>query len=252
VPVKIARRGSGGYATKVSDDPPEKRPRSRSLWRLVWRIVLILVLFPIILVPVYRFVPPVSTLMIVDTVVRAGDVHRTWVPFEKIAPVLVMSVVMSEDGKFCSHHGVDWDELSKVLDKEDDRPRGASTIAMQAAKNLFLWNSRSYFRKAIEMPIALYADFVWGKQREIEIYLNVVEWGPGTFGAEAAARRYFKRGADQLTAGQAALLAASLPNPWVRDPSRPSAALQGLARTIADRARASGAYIDCLYPRGSL
>ncbi len=246
--VKIARGRRGRYSTSVSDEPPKSRTKRRRFWRLVRRVVLILVLIPIILVPVYRVVPPVSTLMLFDYVVRAGDVSRTWVPFNKIAPALVASVIMSEDGKFCSHHGVDWDELSKVLDRSDDRPRGASTIAMQVSKNLFLWNSRSYLRKAVEMPIALYADFVWGKQREMEIYLNVVEWGPGVFGAEAAARRYFKRGADQLTAGQAALLAASLPNPWVRDPSRPSAALQALARTIAERARMSGAYIDCLYP----
>jgi monofunctional biosynthetic peptidoglycan transglycosylase len=233
----------------VSDDPPSPQPKRRRFWRIVRRIVFVVVLIPIVLVPVYRFVPPVSTLMAFEFVSRAGDVQRTWVPFAKIAPALVTSVVMSEDGKYCSHHGVDWDELSKVLDRSDDRPRGASTIAMQAAKNLFLWNSRSYLRKAVEMPIALYSDFVWGKQREIEIYLNVVEWGPGVFGAEAAARRYFKRGADQLTAGQAALLAAALPNPLVRDPSKPSGAMQSLARTIAERARMAGGYIDCLYPR---
>ena len=231
----------------VSDEPPSKK-RRRGLWQLAARVIVILVLIPVVLVPVYRFVPAVSTLMAFDFVVRGGDVRRTWVPFDKIAPTLVASVIMSEDGKFCSHHGVDWDELSKVLDRSDDRPRGASTIAMQAAKNLFLWNSRSYFRKAIEMPIALYGDFVWGKRREMEIYLNIVEWGPGIFGAEAAARRYFKRGADQLTAGQSALLAAALPNPWVRDPTRPTASHQALARTIAERARMSGAYIDCLYP----
>lgn len=250
--VKIACRRAARYARPVSDDPAEQTKPRRRFWRLAWRVVLVVVLIPVVLVPVYRFLPPVSTLMAFDFVVRGGDVERTWTPFDRIAPTLVASVVMSEDGKFCSHHGVDWDELSKVLDQSDDRPRGASTIAMQAAKNLFLWNSRSYFRKAIEMPIALYADFIWGKQREMEIYLNIVEWGPGVFGAEAAARRYFKRGADQLTAGQSALLAAALPNPWMRNPARPSAAHQALARTIAERARTSGAYIDCLYPRASL
>jgi monofunctional biosynthetic peptidoglycan transglycosylase len=119
---------------------------------------------------------------------------------------------------------------------------------MQAVKNLFLWPSRSYLRKAVEMPIALYADFLWGKQREMEIYLNVVEWGPGVFGAEAAARHYFKRTAKTLSAGQAAFLAAALPNPIARNPGHPNRQLQAIARTIAARARASGAYIDCLYP----
>jgi monofunctional glycosyltransferase len=247
--VKIARRVVGRYATAVSEEtPPSAGARRRRWLRIVWRIFLVLVLIPVVLVPTYRFVPPVSTLMLFDFVTRNGDIERSWVPFDRIAPSLVTSVVMSEDGKYCSHHGVDWDELSKVLDQSDDRPRGASTIAMQAAKNLFLWNSRSYFRKAVEMPIALYADAVWGKQREIEIYLNIVEWGPGIFGVEAAAQHYFKRAANKLTATQSSLLAAALPNPAVRDPSRPTSAHQALARTIAERARTAGAYIDCLYP----
>ena len=119
---------------------------------------------------------------------------------------------------------------------------------MQAAKNLFLWPSRSYLRKAVEMPIALYADLAVGQAAEMEIYLNVVEWGPGIFGAEAAARHYFNRPAKALTPSQSALLAATLPNPSARDPAQPTGALQSLARTIAGRARMSGAYIDCLYP----
>jgi monofunctional biosynthetic peptidoglycan transglycosylase len=227
---------------------PSKPSRRRRLWRLVRRILFILVLIPAVLVPVYRFVPPVSTLMIVEWVTRLGAIERDWVSFDDINPVLVASVVMAEDGKFCSHWGVDWEEISKVLDRSDDRPRGASTIAMQAAKNLFLWNSRSYLRKAVEMPIALYGDLVWGKRREMEIYLNVVEWGPGIFGAEAAAQHYFSRSAKTLTAGQAALLTATLPNPLLRDPSRPTGALQTLARNIAGKARIAGDYIDCLYP----
>jgi monofunctional biosynthetic peptidoglycan transglycosylase len=200
------------------------------------------------MVPVYRFVPPISTLMFVDWVVRGGRIERTWVPLDAISPSLVASVVMSEDGKFCSHNGVDWEELSKVLERSADRPRGASTIAMQSVKNLFLWPSRSYLRKGAEMPMALYADLIWGKRREMEIYLNVAEWGPGIFGAEAAARHYFRRAAKDLTTGQAALLAATLPNPAERDPAKPTAGLQSLAATIAAKARIAGAYIDCLYP----
>ena len=168
--------------------------------------------------------------------------------FDEISPVLVASVVMSEDGKFCEHHGVDWGELGKVLDDSDGPSRGASTIAMQTVKNLFLWTSRSYVRKAFEMPLALYADLVWSKRRTMEIYLNVVEWGPGVFGAEAAARHYFRRSAKQLSLRQAALLAASLPNPLARDPGRPSRALQAAARRVAARAEQAGDYIDCLYP----
>jgi monofunctional biosynthetic peptidoglycan transglycosylase len=224
----------------------------RRIWRVAWRAVLVLVAIPLILVPVYRFVPPVSALMVFEWVTSGGAIDRRWVPLESIAPVLAASVIMSEDGKFCAHGGVDWEELNKVLDSSSGPARGASTIAMQAVKNLFLWSSRSYVRKALEMPLALYADLVWGKWREMEIYLNIAEWGPGLFGAEAAARHYFKVSAKELSASQAALLVAALPNPLVRDPARPSASLRARARTIASRARASGAYIDCLYPRGSL
>ncbi len=217
------------------------------MWRIVWRVALVLVLIPLVLVPVYRFVRPVSTLMAYEFVARGGSVQRTWLPIDHIAPVLVVSVMMSEDGRFCSHHGVDWTELTRVIDRRPGAPsRGASTIAMQAAKNLFLWPSRSYLRKSVEMPLALYADFIWGKRREMEIYLNIVEWGPGIFGIEAAARHYFNRSAASLTANQAALLAAALPNPEERNPAHPTAGMRSFAGTIAERARQSGGYTDCL------
>lgn len=232
--------------------PAKSSTLGRRIWRIVWRVALVVVLIPIVLVPVYRFVPPVSTLMAFDYVVRAGNVQRTWVSLDKIAPVLVTSVMMSEDGRFCSHHGVDWSELSLVIDRSSDHPRGASTIAMQSAKNLFLWASRSYLRKSVEVPVALYADLIWGKRREMEIYLNIVEWGPGIFGAEAAARHYFNRSAATVTAGEAALLAAALPNPAERNPAHPSAGMRSIAETIAARARQAGGYIDCLYPSSRL
>jgi monofunctional biosynthetic peptidoglycan transglycosylase len=244
----IARAIACRYSRRVASIAKTYRANRRRIWRVVRRILLVLVLIPTILVPVYRFVPAASTLMIFEWVTSLGAIKRTWMPFEEISRVLVASVIMSEDGKFCTHNGVDWSELGKVLDRSAGPNRGASTIAMQLAKNLFLWPSRSYLRKAIEMPIALYADLLWGKKREMEIYLNVVEWGPGVFGAEAAARHYFKRDAKALTAGQAALLAAALPNPAARDPARPTRQMQAIARTIAARAQASGAYIDCLYP----
>ena len=217
----------------------------RRVWRMVWRVLVVLVFIPIVLVPVYRVANPVSTLMIYDRLTGVA-VERTWVPLDDIAPSLVASVLMSEDGKFCSHRGVDWGELALVLDENDERPRGASTIAMQTVKNLFLWQSRSYLRKAIEVPLALYADAVWGKRRTMEIYLNVVEWGPGIFGVEAAAQHYFGRPASRLTGSQSALLAATLPNPDARDPVQPTRNLSAIAGRIAGMARASGAYTGCL------
>jgi monofunctional biosynthetic peptidoglycan transglycosylase len=238
------------YAERVSAIAEKRTAGRRGIrryLRLALRVILILVLIPVVLVPVYAYVSPVSTLMIYQRL-TGGTVERTWVPLDAIAPSLAASVLMSEDGKFCSHHGVDWDELALVLERNDERPRGASTIAMQTVKNLFLWPSRSYLRKAVEMPLALYADAVWGKRRMMEVYLNVVEWGPGVFGAEAAAQHYFGREAGQLTASQSALLAATLPNPTARDPGQPTRNLNAIASRIAGRARASGAYIGCLAP----
>jgi monofunctional biosynthetic peptidoglycan transglycosylase len=221
--------------------------RGFPLWRwlraALW-VAVILVLIPLVLVPVYWVVPPISTLMIFSRLF--GPVERSWVALDDIAPSLAAAAIMSEDGRFCEHWGVDWQELSKVLDRRKGPNRGASTIAMQTAKNLFLWTSRSYVRKALEIPLALYADLVWSKRRMMEIYLNVVEWGPGVFGAEAAARRYFNRSARDLSAGQAALLIAALPNPIERNPAKPTRFLRVRANIIAARARQAGTYIDCL------
>jgi monofunctional biosynthetic peptidoglycan transglycosylase len=153
---------------------------------------------------------------------------------------------MSEDARFCEHAGVDWQELAKVLDRNAGPNRGASTITMQVVKNLFLWNSRSYLRKALEIPLALYANLVWSKRRTMEIYLNIVELGPGIFGVEAAAEHYFKRHAKDLSPGQAALLVSALPNPIERNPAQPSRLVRSHAGTVAARGRSAGAYVNCL------
>jgi len=236
-------RSAMSQTSAIAEKTPPRAGVLRRAWRVAWRIALLLVLLPLVLVPVYKVVPPVSTLMVGSFLVGAGA-ERTYVPLSEISPSLVAAVLMAEDGKYCEHGGVDWAELGKVID--NGRPGGASTIAMQTVKNLFLWPQRSYVRKALEIPLAAYADLVWGKEREMEIYLNVVEWGPGIFGAEAAARHYFDRPASRLTARQAALLAAALPNPAARNPGAPGRALETVARRVAARARAAGAYIGCL------
>jgi monofunctional biosynthetic peptidoglycan transglycosylase len=225
--------------------PPAAERRKRGiLGRLLW-LALIVACIPLVLTVVYTVVPPVSTLMIYERIVH-GPIQRQWVPLGAMAPSLPAAAVMSEDGQFCRHHGVDWAELNKVIDDEDGPQRGASTIAMQTVKNLFLWNSRSYIRKAFEIPLALYADAVLGKRRVMEIYLNIAEFGPGIFGAEAAARHYFGKSAAELGDLQAALLVATLPDPSARNPGKPSRRLMALATRILGRARMAGGYIDCL------
>lgn len=232
---------------KKKGPPIAVNRRWAAIARLGLRLGLLIVLIPAVLTPLYSVMRPISTLMIYHSVVN-GPVERQWVRLDDIAPALVASVIMSEDGKYCSHGGVDWDEINKVLDEFDLRSRGASTIAMQTVKNLFLWPSRSYVRKAIEIPLALYADAILGKRRLMEIYLNIAEFGPGIFGVEAAARHYFARSAAQLSQKQSALLAAALPNPAARDPANPVPGLQARGRAIETQARIAGAYIVCLYP----
>lgn len=213
------------------------------------RIVAVLVAIPLILTLVYAlpFVHPVSTLMAGDLVTLKGY-DRRWVDMEEIAPVLVHSVIMSEDGQFCAHWGIDLRELGGVIDDAiDGEPvRGASTLTMQSVKNLFLWPGRSILRKLLELPMAVGYDLVLTKRRIMEIYLNVAEWGPGIYGIEAAARHHFGRSAKNLTARQAALLAVTLPNPIRRNPAKPTAALRKLAAVIERRAAQAGAYVGCV------
>lgn len=210
---------------------------------------IILVMLPLVLLCLYRlpFVHPISTLMVKDLVTFSGY-DRQWVSIDDISPTLVNSVMMSEDAKFCSHSGVDWDALNSVVSDtiDGEQTRGASTIPMQTAKNLFLWNSRSFIRKGLEVPLAVMTDLILPKRRLMEVYLNIAEWGPGIYGIEAAAQHHFKTSAAKLTARQAAYLAVTLPNPIMRNPAKPGRGLQMLARVNERRARAAGAYVGCV------
>ena len=195
----------------------------------------------------YWAVPPVSTLML-GRWLTLQPVERDYVDLDAISPNLQLAVMTSEDGRFCEHNGVDWDMLRAVVEAadEDGPSRGASTIPMQAAKNLFLWPSRSYVRKGLELPVALYLDLIWSKPRMMENYLNIVEWGEGVFGAEAAARRYFGKPAKDLSRREAALLATALPNPLVRNPARPSARHRTLAARLVVRMERAAPHSGCL------
>ena len=210
----------------------------------------VLAVLPIVLTPLYLpyFVHPVSTLMLKDLVTFSGY-DRRWVPLDEIAPVLASSVIMSEDGQFCSHRGVDLAELKVVIDDAiaGEGARGASTITMQTVKNLYLWHRPlGTLRKVVELPLAVYADLVLPKRRIMEIYLNIAEWGPNIYGIEAAAQHHFGRSARNLTRRQAALLAVTLPNPIGRDPAKPGPGLRRLASVIERRAARAGGYVGCL------
>ncbi len=226
-----------------------RRAPIRDIARKIFKYGIVVSLAPVALMLLYLipFIHPISTLMLKDLVTGQGYT-RTWVDLEDIAPVLVYSVMMSEDGQYCAHDGVDWGALNTVINDamDGEGSRGASTIPMQTVKNLFLWSSHSFVRKVIEIPYALSADLIWSKYRLMELYLNIAEWGPGIYGIEAAARYHFKTSARNLTARQAALLAVSLPNPILRHPGKPSKGLIRLARVVERRASFSGGYVGCV------
>lgn len=196
----------------------------------------------LVLLVAYRFVdPPISSLM-AQKLIFGEEVTQVWVPLERISPDVVHAVLVSEDGRFCEHNGVDFEEIQNAIERagDDGVPRGASTISMQVIKNLFLWPSRSYLRKVIEFPLTYLMELLWPKRRIMEIYLNIAEWGPGVFGVEAASQFHFNKGAAQLNEREAARLAVALPNPLLRDAGAPGPRTRRLASDIEARARAAG------------
>jgi monofunctional biosynthetic peptidoglycan transglycosylase len=201
----------------------------------------------LVAIALFRFVNPPGSMLMLTKLLGGTAVHRTWVPLESISPALVRAVVVSEDGRFCEHHGIDTMAMIEAIRQSGDgTPRGASTISMQVVKNLFLWSSKSYVRKVIEIPLTLYMELLWPKWRILEVYLNIAEWGPGVFGAEAAARHHFSKHASALTAREAALLAATLPNPIDRVASDPGPRTSGKARVVQARVKAYGAVASCV------
>jgi monofunctional glycosyltransferase len=201
----------------------------------------------IALVALYAFARPVSTLMLARTV-QGKSYERTYAPLRAIAPAALKAVIASEDATFCDNDGVDWGALREVLSGagEHGPSRGASTITMQTAKNLFLWPGRSVIRKGLEIGMALVLGKAWSKARTLEVYLNIAEWGDGLYGIEAAAHRYFHKSASQLNLHEGALLATSLPNPVHRNPARPTAMQRRLAVSLEAKARKRSDLLDCL------
>lgn len=210
-------------------------------------MVAILVALPLVLVPVYAIVqPPGSVLMVWRLAGGTWPTHN-WVDFEDMGKRLPIAVMAAEDTRFCKHGGVDWSAVEIALgENRSGGPRGASTISMQTVKNLFLWPSRSYVRKGLEVPLALYADLIWSKPRMMEIYLNIAEWGDGIYGAGAAAQHHFGKAPKDLTRREAARLAASLPNPFVRIAGKPGPQTRRIARRIDRRVPATRSHAACL------
>lgn len=223
-------------------------PRLARPVRGVLLALLVILLLPYLITPLYAVMEPVSTVMLWRRM-TGERVERIYMPLSRISPALALSVIVAEDGRFCTHYGIDLTEIRDAIEDADslEDMRGGSTITQQVAKNLFLWPGRSFVRKALEAPLALWIELVLSKRRILEIYLNIAEWGPnGEFGAEAGARRAFGRSARDLTGYQAALLAASLPNPSTRNARAPGPGLRRLAGLYVARVSRSPGAAACL------
>ncbi|HEY1072737.1 monofunctional biosynthetic peptidoglycan transglycosylase [Brevundimonas sp.] len=183
-------------------------------------LLLILALIPLGGVVLHRFVPPLFTILMVKQAVAGHGMDYRWRSLDHISPRLVEAVIAAEDARFCQHHGFDVEAIQKAMEANEraeqrgsDKRRGASTISQQTAKNVFLWPSRDWVRKGLEVGYTGLIELVWGKRRIMEMYLNVAEWAPGVYGAEAASQHWFHKSAQNLTAREAARLAAILPSP---------------------------------------
>jgi monofunctional biosynthetic peptidoglycan transglycosylase len=222
------------------------RRTARSWLKRAALLVLLLLGALLLSILLFRFVnPPITTVMLADKL-TGTTLHRQWVPLDDMSPQLPLAVISSEDGRFCRHWGVDWGAMRDAI--KAGAVRGASTIPMQVAKNLYLWNGRSYVRKAFELPLALVMSLVWPKDRMIEVYLNVAEFGRGIYGAEEASRYYFGKSVADLTRHEAVLLAITLPNPHIRNPRKPSLRMLRIARAVELRMPIIAKRADCVMP----
>jgi len=197
--------------------PPPPRPRRKGRWaRRLGILLAVLVLGPVGLAAVYRIVPPPVTILMLARAVQGHGLDYRWRGLDDISPDLVQAAIAAEDSGFCRHHGFDFSAMQKAMAHNEKRPgriRGGSTISQQTAKNVFLWPDRTYVRKALEAYDTVLIEAIWGKRRIMEVYLNVVEMGPGVYGAEAASQAYFGHSAKTLDRAEADHLIAILPSP---------------------------------------
>jgi monofunctional biosynthetic peptidoglycan transglycosylase len=219
----------------------------RRLLRFLLLLLLGLLLLPLPVLVAYRSIdPPITPLMVIRRIQGHG-LDRRPVPLERIAPALRRAVIAAEDNRFCEHLGFDLAALRGELSRwwAGERPRGASTITQQTAKNLFLWPGRDPLRKLLEFWLTPQLELLLGKRRILELYLNVAEFGPGVYGAEAAARHWFRKRAAALSEREATALATILPAPLLRDPTRRTPTLDRRIRTLERRVGELGPLLDC-------
>lgn len=212
----------------------------RRVARFLIAVILAFLLGSSLLVVLYGFVAPPLTPLMAIRLVEGEGLRQAWRPYARISPELIRAVIAAEDTGFCLHRGFDWRALEEAWRRYQggtQRLKGGSTITQQTAKNLFLWPARSLVRKGFEAYFSVLLEVLLDKRRILELYVNTAEWGPGVYGAEAAARAHFDKTAERLGRREAALLAAVLPNPRRWSPARPTAYIRGRAATIEARMR---------------
>ena len=217
--------------------------------RWLRRLVVVLLLAPLAFIVAFRFLPVPLTPLMVIRLVEGYEMRHDWVPYERISPVLVRAAIASEDNLFCREPtGIDIPALvdQVAVWRSGERPRGASTITMQTAKNLLLWPGRDPLRKLLEVWLTPQMALLWPKRRVMEVYLNSIEFGPGVYGAEAASRHFFGAHAADLSVDQAIRLAVVLPAPLHWSAQRPNATVQERARIVHRRMGELGAFYDCV------
>jgi monofunctional glycosyltransferase len=210
--------------------PPAKTSRLRRGLKWLGRGLGAVAAFYAVLILLFSFVPPPINLYQVGEAWRLGGIEKDWVSWEEIAPVMGRSAVAAEDANFCNHWGFDMAAIREAIEAGSNR--GASTISQQVVKNVFLWHGRSWVRKAMEAVLTPAVELAWSKQRVLEVYLNVAEFDEGVFGVQAAAQHHFGVDAKDLTALQAARLAAVLPDPKGRSASEPTSFVRSRTRSI--------------------
>lgn len=214
----------------------KKQTPAKHFFAVTGKIILILFIISILLPIVYRWVnPPITPLMVIRKF-QGYPIEKEWRDLDDISHYMVECAVAAEDNNFLAHNGFDWGAIQRAINerKTGRRNRGASTISQQTAKNVFLWPGHSWIRKGCEVYFTFLIETFWGKERIMEVYLNVVEMGQGIYGSEAAAQRYFNESAAKLSRHQAALITACYPSPLKRNPGKPTPYLNRRADKIAN------------------
>jgi monofunctional biosynthetic peptidoglycan transglycosylase len=227
-------------AKKAARKPKRAKaaPRPSLARSLLILLFLVAVVLPVGSVIAYRFIPPPITSLMVLRFVEGRGMDYRWRGLDDISPTLAQAAIAAEDARFCAHHGFEFAAMEKAFQHNEKRPgklRGGSTISQQTAKNAFLWPARDYVRKGLEAYFTVLVEALWGKRRIMEVYLNIVEWGSGVYGAEAASQVYFGHSAKHLTTFEAAHLVAILPSPLKWKAVNSGRYVQRRAGTVAER-----------------